>query len=39
MDETIVSGPMEQSQIPLREYEIKTKRTQQSSLYELTSYL
>ena len=34
-----VSGPTGQSQIPLRGYEVKTRRTRQSSLYELPSYL
>jgi len=34
-----VLGPTEQSQIFLRGYEVKTRRTQQSSLYELPSYL
>ena len=34
-----MSGPAGQSRIPLRGYEIKTRRTQQSSLYELPSYL
>jgi len=34
-----VSGPMGQSWIPLRGYEVKTRRTRQSSLYKLPSYL
>jgi len=34
-----MSGPMGQSRIPLRGYEVKTRRTRQSSLYELPSYL
>ena len=37
--ESSLSGPVEQSQIPLRGYEVKTRRTWQSSLYELPSYL
>ena len=36
---TQMLGPAEQSWIPLRGYEVKTRRTQQSSLYELPSYL
>jgi len=35
----LMSGPVRQSRIPLREYEVKTRRTRQSSLYESTSYL
>jgi len=34
-----VSGPVGQSRIPLRGYEVKTRRTRQSFLYELPSYL
>ena len=34
-----VSGPAGQSRIPLRGYEVKMRRTRQSSLYELLSYL
>ena len=39
MKEEAVSGPVGQFQIPLRGYEVKTRRTRQSSLYELPSYL
>ena len=36
---TKMSGPVGQSRTPLRGYEVKTRRTRQSSLYELSSYL